>query len=52
MREGGDILVFFIISSLSFFFRSTKIRPQVFVGTKGKVDYATRATSGHQKVGV
>ena len=31
-------LLFFIISSLRFFFISTKIGLQVFVGTKGKVD--------------
>ena len=28
----------FFISSLRFFFRSTKIGPQVFVGTEGKVN--------------
>ena len=34
MRE-KKFLIFF---SLRFFFRSTKIGPQVFVGTEGKVD--------------
>ena len=29
---------FFFFSFLCFFLRSTKIRPQVFVGTEGKVD--------------
>ena len=29
---------YFNFSSLRFFLRSTKIRPQVFVGTVGKVD--------------
>ena len=33
----GDFL-FFIISSLRFFFISTKIGPQVFIGAEGKVD--------------
>ena len=32
----GDKNIFFF--SLCFFFRSTKIGPQVFVGTEGKVD--------------
>ena len=36
-REGEDIL-FFIFSLLASFFRSTKIGPQVFIGTEGKVD--------------
>ena len=35
MRREDLIFLFF---SLSFFFRSTKIRPHVFVGTEGKVD--------------
>ena len=36
----GEIFhfLFFIFSSLRFFLRSTKIGPQVFVGTEGKVD--------------
>ena len=29
---------FYFFSSFCFFLRSTKIRPQVFVGTEGKVD--------------
>ena len=32
------ILFFFLFFSLSFFIRSTKIGPLVFVGTEGKVD--------------
>ena len=35
-REGREFI--FNIFSLRFFFRSTKIEPQVFVGTEGKVD--------------
>ena len=34
----GERIYFFIFSSLRFFLRSTKIGPQVFVGTEGKVD--------------
>ena len=34
-RRERDILIFF---SLSFFLRSSKIGPQVFVGIEGKVD--------------
>ena len=41
-KEGVRIeeifLVFFIISSLCFFLKSTKIGSQVFIGTEGKVD--------------
>ena len=37
--EGGDERIFLFIFSLScFFLRCTKIGPQVFVGTEGKVD--------------
>ena len=35
-RRERDILIFFF--SLCFFLRSTKIGPQVFVETEGKVD--------------
>ena len=55
-REGSDergrryFSFFLLFLLLVFFFRSTKIGPQVFVGTEGKVDYATRATRGHKKV--
>ena len=31
-------MIFLILFSLRFFLRSTKIGPQVFVGTEGKVD--------------
>ena len=51
-RGRGDFFKIFIIYSLYFFLISTKIGPQVFVGTEGKVDYATRVMRGHQKVGV
>ena len=38
-RESFAERIFFLFfSSLSFFLRSTKIGPQVFVGTEGKVD--------------
>ena len=31
-------MIFLILFSLRFFLRSTKIGPQVFIGTEGKVD--------------
>ena len=34
----GEIFYFFYFSSFRFFLRSTKIGPQVFVGTEDKVD--------------
>ena len=34
----GDRILFLFFSSLRFFLRSTKIGPQVLVGTEGKVD--------------
>ena len=37
-ERGENIFFFLYFSSLCFFFRSTKIGPQVFVGTEGKVD--------------
>ena len=52
MREGGDILVFFFIISSLYFIRFTKIGPRFLSGLKAKLIYATRATRGHQKVGV
>ena len=36
--EGGDERIFLFFSFSCFFLRSTKIGPQVFVGTEGKVD--------------
>ena len=39
--EGGQrskAILFFYFPPLRFFFRSTKIGPQVFIGTEGKVD--------------
>ena len=36
MRVERELFLFFF--SLRFFFRSTKIGPQVFVGAEGKVD--------------
>ena len=38
MRIGGERFYFFYFSSFRFFLRSTKMGPQVFVGTEGKVD--------------
>ena len=38
MRERGERIIFFIFFSFRLFLRSTKIGPQVFVGTEGKVD--------------
>ena len=49
-RGGKKIILFFY--SLCFFLRSIKIRPQVFVETEAKLIYATRATRGHQNLGV
>ena len=37
-RDREEDFIFFNFSSLRLFFRSTKIKPQVFVGTEGKVD--------------
>ena len=37
-QESGEILFIFYFPSLRFFLRSTKIGPQVFIETEGKVD--------------
>ena len=37
-KRMGEREYFLFFSSLLFFLRSMKIRPQVFVGTEGKVD--------------
>ena len=53
MRKGAwreKINLFF--SSLCFFLRSTKIGPQVFVGTKGKVDLCDESYAWTPNLGV
>ena len=47
--EGKNCFFFFLISSLCFFLRCTKIGLQVFVGTEGKVDLRDESYAWTQK---
>ena len=52
-KEGvGDFLFFYYFFSLFFFSDLRKLDRRFSSGLKAKLIYATRATRGHQKVGV